>query len=86
VETVIAIVRAHQTAIMLTLAWLFSAAMSTMPPLSSKAGFWGTWLYKLLQAIAANFNKHDNPTGIAGQTRPQEPIPPASTTLDVTKQ
>ncbi len=59
----------HQTTIALALGWLFSAAMSTMPPLSSNAGFFGTWVYKFLQAIAANFNKHDNPQGIAGSTK-----------------
>lgn len=58
--------RAHQTMIWLAAGWLFSAGMSTMPPLDSKAGFWETWIYKFLQAVAANFNKHDNPPGIGG--------------------
>jgi hypothetical protein len=76
--------------LLLAMGWTFSAAMSTMPPLPNKAGFWQTWMYKFLQAIAANFNKHDNPPGIAGsalidpppilpQTAPRAvaPSPPA---------
>lgn len=58
-KDVVAFVVLHQTIILLALGWLFSAAMSTMPPLSSQAGFWATWMYKFMQAIAANFQKHD---------------------------
>lgn len=58
---------------MLAAAWLFSAAASTMPPLKEGAGFYATWIYKFIQAIAANFAKHDNPTGIAGPTNSTDP-------------
>ena len=60
---------AHSTSISLVAAWLFSAAMSTMPALPEKAGFLETWIYKFLQAVAANFGKHDNPTGIGGKVK-----------------
>jgi hypothetical protein len=50
---------AHQTIILLGAGWLFSALMSTMPPLSPDAGYWAVWSYRFLQAVAANFNKHD---------------------------
>lgn len=73
-ETAAQIWHAHSTAISLTAAWLFSAAMSTMPPLSDKAGFWATWIYKFMQAVAANFSKHDNPAGIAGQSQAPDRI------------
>lgn len=66
---VISFWHAHSTTISLALAWLFSAAMSTMPPLPEKAGFLETWIYKFLQAVAANFSKHDNPSGIAGKAK-----------------
>lgn len=65
--------QAHSTTISLALAWLFSAAMSTMPPLPEKAGFVATWIYKFLQAVAANFSKHDNPSGIAGKVKDNTP-------------
>lgn len=55
-------------ALWLAAAWMFSAAASTMPPLSEKAGFFAQWAYKFIQACAANFSKHDNPPGIAGTT------------------
>lgn len=58
--TVIAFYQAHATVILLAAGWLFSAAMSTMPPLPEKAGFLETWVYKFLQAVAANFSKHDD--------------------------
>jgi hypothetical protein len=57
----IAFWQAHQTTIALTLAWLFSAGMSTMPPLESNAGYWTTWSYRFLQAVAANVNKLSSP-------------------------
>jgi hypothetical protein len=59
---------ASHSFLLLGMGWTFSAAMSTMPPLPNKAGFWQTWVYKFLQAIAANFNKHDNPPGIGGSS------------------
>jgi antirestriction protein ArdC len=59
-------VQAHITIISLIASWLFSAAMSTMPDLPEHATFLQTWVYKFLQAAAANFQKHSNPSGIAG--------------------
>jgi predicted benzoate:H+ symporter BenE len=58
-QQVIAFVLSNKTIILLGAGWLFSALMSTMPPLSSNAGYVATWMYRFLQAIAANFNKHD---------------------------
>lgn len=66
---ILAFVQAHSTTISLALAWMFSAAMSTMPPLPEQAGFLASWVYKFLQAVAANFSKHDNPSGIAGKAK-----------------
>lgn len=59
-STLIAFWQAHSTVILLAAGWLFSAAMSTMPPLPENAGFVATWVYKFLQAVAANFSKHDD--------------------------
>ena len=61
-------VSAHQTLITTVSFWLFSAAMSTMPDLPTGASFGTTWTYKFLQAVAANFQKHNNPQGIPGGT------------------
>lgn len=59
-NAVSAFIQSHQTVILLAMGWLYSAAMSTMPPLKENAGFWGTWTYKFAQAAAANFNKHES--------------------------
>jgi hypothetical protein len=39
---------------MLAFAWIFSGAMSVMPPLSSTAGWWTKWLHDILQLFGAN--------------------------------
>lgn len=52
-------IEAHQATFAVGGFWVFSALMSTMPPLSPTAGYWATWSYKFIQAVAANFNKHE---------------------------
>ena len=48
---------AHKTELSVASLWLFSALLSTMPPLPEKAGFMLTWAHGFLQAIAGNINK-----------------------------
>lgn len=48
----------HQTQLSLAGAWLFSAAMSSMPVVDpSKLSFPVRWLYSFLQFLAANLHK-----------------------------
>jgi hypothetical protein len=47
----------NHTLILLGLGWLFSAIVSTMPPIKPDAGYWTTWLHNLLQVLGANLNK-----------------------------
>ncbi len=59
-DNLIAFALSHKTLLALAVAplgWLYSAAMSTMPPLKPDAGWWTTWAYKFAQATAANFHK-----------------------------
>ena len=56
-KDLIAFYFAHQTIILLGAGWTFSALMSTMPALSPNAGYWATWAYKFVQALAANWHK-----------------------------
>lgn len=37
--------------------WIFSAIVSSMPPLPKTAGYAMQWLYNALHAIAANLDK-----------------------------
>lgn len=48
----------HQTEISLAGGWLFSAIMSSMPPVDpSKLSFPVRWLYSFVQFLAANLHK-----------------------------
>jgi hypothetical protein len=42
--------------------WLFSGAMSTMPPLPKDAGYLLTWSHDFLQWAAANWPKRQRTT------------------------
>lgn len=71
---ILSFIQTHLAVIAVITQWLFSAAASTMPPLKDGAGFYATWIYKFIQAVSANFSKHDQPTGIAGPSTSAEPV------------
>ena len=48
---------AHRTVIALLGAYLFSGAMSTMPPLPANCGWFSRWAHDWLQFVGANWNK-----------------------------
>lgn len=53
----LAFYRAYSTQIWLLAAFLYSGAMSTMPPLPKDAGFLLRWAHDWLQFTAANWNR-----------------------------
>lgn len=48
---------AHKTEILLYAAYVFSAVMSTMPPLPESTPYFLRWIHDALQVLAANPNK-----------------------------
>lgn len=53
--------RAHETVILLGLAWNFSALLSAMPAIPEDAPYLVRWLHDYLQLVAANLNKRTEP-------------------------
>lgn len=51
----------HKTTVIVSLGFGYVLAAGTQPPLSSTAGYWKTWGYRLFQAGAANFTARFHP-------------------------
>lgn len=61
----IALIEQHYVVIGAVCWYLFSSAMSQMPPLPENVGWFGKWAHDTLQLLAANPNKFSyrgNPT------------------------
>lgn len=49
--------------------WVFSAFVSSMPPLPPNANYWAQWGYAGLHALAANIDKLKMPVNGASSTK-----------------
>lgn len=68
---------AHQVVIVTGLWWVFSAFMSSVPPLPPDAGWWAKTFYGFFQKVAANRDKQPSavPGGPAVEVPSVQPVP-----------